>query len=276
MEKRSIGHSLEWKANTSASTPSAVALVIHGLNINPVCMDPLIRELNECGVATLGCALSGHGPNYLPISNVTEGKARLAWLGRVSYKLWRDETAAAARVAAQQAERLGVPLVLAAFSLGALIGCTAALHCADIRFAKLVLFAPALRIHRRSYFLRLLARWPQLVIPSATPATYRANPGTTIAAYNALYAAQGDCERLIGPQLNVPSLVLVDPADEMVSSAGLQQLVAQRNLTRWQVQHVHKTKGATTRYHHLLIDQESVGVAAWRSMMAHMCDHLGL
>jgi alpha-beta hydrolase superfamily lysophospholipase len=272
MCEQGFDHTLEWRANRGAA--SAVALVIHGLNVKPQCMGFLGHELNKLGIATLYCALSGHGDNYQLSGDLTEDEARLAALGRVTYVLWRDEAAAAYRVAAQQADHWGVPIVLVAFSLGALIGCTSALQCADIQFAKLVLFAPALCIHRSSYVLKLLARWPQLVVPSLTPAMYRTNPGTAIAAYNALYAAQHDFEQAIGRRLNVPALVFVDPYDEMVSSRGLQQLILRHKLSQWQVQLVHKTAGANTRYHHLLIDRGSVGTATWRQMMEHMRAHL--
>ena len=233
-------------------------------------MDPLARELNSWGAATLRCSLSGHA------NSLADGAARLASLRRVTYELWREEAAAAYRVAAQVAARRGVPLVLAAFSLGALIGCTAALHSPDMKFAQLVLFAPALRIRRRSRILQLLSRWPQLVVPSLSPAAYRANPGTPIAAYSALYAALYDFERLAGPRLDVPTLVFTDPRDEMVSYPGLRQLIVQHGLTHWQLQPVHKKPGANTRYHHLLINRESVGDAAWRQMMAQMRSHLGV
>jgi esterase/lipase len=265
-----VDYSLVWREPAGASTASAVALVIHGLNVNPLRMDPLAHELNRWGVATLRCTLSGHA------DSLPAGEARLASLRRVTYGLWRDEAAAAYRVAAQQAEHRSVPVVLVAFSLGALIGCTAALHNAHIRFARLVLFAPALRIRRRSRILELLSRWPQLVVPSLTPAAYRANPGTPMAAYNALYAARRDFERLAGPRLDIPTLVFADPRDEMVSYSGLRQLIAQHGLAQWQLQAVDKAPDATTRYHHLLIDRESVGDAAWRQMMAQMRSHLNV
>jgi alpha-beta hydrolase superfamily lysophospholipase len=181
---------------------------------------------------------------------------------------------AAYTVAAQRAEQFGVPVVLVGFSLGGLLGCAAALASPQVRFAKLALFAPALAIHRRSKILMSLARWPQLVIPSATPAAYRANRGTTMAAYNALYAAQAGCERLLDERLNAPALVFVDPQDELVAAAGLEQLAAERRLTRWQFYPVHKGAGAATRYHHLLIDSSSVGPQVWADMMAAMRRHL--
>jgi pimeloyl-ACP methyl ester carboxylesterase len=191
-------------------------------------------------------------------------------LRRVTYALWRDEVSAAQRIAAARAKQLGVPLVLVAYSLGAPIACAAALTSPGVRFDKLLLFAPALRIHRRSRVLRPLARWPQLVIPSATPRAYRANQGTTIAAYSALYAAQDLCERELDRRLNVPALVFVDPHDELVSAGGLQRLIAERGLSNWQVHPVHKSTGAATRYHHLLIDPQSVGAQTWAEMAAQM------
>jgi esterase/lipase len=265
-----VDYSLVWREPTGARTASAVALVIHGLNVNPLRMNPLAHELNSWGVATLRCTLSGHA-NSLPA-----GDLRLASLRQVTYGLWRDEAIAAYRVAAQQAEQRNAPVVLVAFSLGALIGCTAALHSADMHFARLVLFAPALRIRRRSGVLQLLSHWPQLVIPSVSPAVYRANPGTPVAAYNALYAARRDFERLAGPQLNVPTLVFADPRDEMVSYPGLRQLIADHGLTQWQLQPVQKAPDANTSFHHLLIDRESVGATPWRQMMAQMRSHLGV
>ena len=259
-----------WREAAGPGTASAVALVVHGLNVNPLRMDPLAHELNSWGVATLRCTLSGHA-NSLPA-----GEARLASLRRVTYELWREEVAAAYHVAAQQAERRNVPMMLVGFSLGGLIGCTAMLHSATLRFARLALFAPALRIRRRSRVLELLSRWPQLVVPSLTPVPYRANAGTPIAAYNALYAALRDFERSAGPRVNAPTLVFADPRDEMVSYGGLRQLLVQHELTQWQLQPVHKAPDATTSYHHLLIDRESVGDEAWRQMMAQMRSHLGL
>jgi alpha-beta hydrolase superfamily lysophospholipase len=243
--------------------PQAVALVLHGLNVDPVCMGSLEQELMGCGVEVLRCALSGHGPNFPPTPGIGEAVARLDALRSVTYELWRDEAAAAQRIAAARAVQLGVPLVLVAFSLGAPIACAAALTVPDVRFDKLLLFAPALRIHRRSRVLQPLARWPQLIIPSATPRAYRANEGTTVAAYNALYKAQDECERGLDKQLDVPALVFVDPQDELVSAGGLQRLIVERGLSHWQVHKVQKSQGAKTRYHHLLIDPQSVGAQTW-------------
>ena len=268
-------YTLQWYRE-SAGSVCGVALVLHGLNVDPQRMEPLAQALNSFGIEALRCSLMGHGANYLPLPGVSAADARLASLRRVTSSLWLDEVRAACAIAAQRAAQQGVPLYLLGFSLGGLLGCTAMLSAADVHFDRLVLLAPALAIHRRSRVLTLLARWPQLVIPSATPAAYRANPGTTVAAYNALYAAQALCERELDGRLNVPALLFVDPQDELVSAAGLEQLVASRRLTRWQFHLVHKGAGACTRYHHLLIDSPSVGPDVWGTMLAGMKSHLAI
>jgi pimeloyl-ACP methyl ester carboxylesterase len=261
---------LTWQAAGGAAAPQAVALVMHGLNVNPTCMGPLEQVLVSSGAEVLRCALMGHGPNFPPAPGLDADAARLDAMRRVTYELWRDEVSAAQRIAAARAELLGVPLVLAAYSLGAPIACAAALTTQGVHFDKLLLFAPALRIHRRSRVLQPLARRPQLVIPSATPRAYRANQGTTVAAYNALYKAQDQCEQGLGERLNVPALVFVDLQDELVSAEGIQRLIRERNLSNWQVHLVHKSPSAAIRYHHLLIDPQSVGAQTWAEMAAQM------
>lgn len=268
---------LGWHPRRHGTHPHAVALVLHGLNVNPQRMLPLVHELNGWGIEALTCSLMGHGSNYAPIAGLNADEARLAAFGRVTHTLWREEAAAAGRIAAARAAAAGVPLFLLGFSLGGVLGCAAALvptpGTAPLSFARMALFAPALRVHLRSKILKLLAPWPHLIIPSATPAAYRADRGTTIAAYNSLYAVQDECDRLLGEQLNIPTLVLIDPQDEMVSAAGLERLISERALTRWRLHHVHKGTDAATRYHHLLIDAPSVGVASWGRMMAQMQRH---
>jgi alpha-beta hydrolase superfamily lysophospholipase len=261
---------LDWQLPTAA-IPSAVALVLHGLNVAPAAMTPLTRALHAMGIATLRCALSGHGANYCQHPSLPPAAARSATLGRVTYRLWREEAAAAYRVAAQGAASLGgVPLYLAAFSLGGLIGCTAALDDAGVRFARQVLFAPALAIHRRSYVLRPLAPWPRLVIPSAAPPAYRANPGTSMAAYTALYTAAADLAQGLDSRLDIPTLLFVDPQDELVSAHGIRDLIRRRHLTRWRLFPIRKSPPAATGYHHLLIDPPSAGPATWQAMMSEL------
>ena len=262
---------LHWVPAQSA-TPRGVALVIHGLNVRPNAMQPLANCLAAAGVECLLLSLHGHGDNVAPppgqSAATDSAPARLEAFRRVSYALWRDETAAAYAIARARSRRLDAPLLLAGFSLGALMGCTLALTEPDVRFDRLILLAPALVLRPHSRLPRLLARWPRFVIPSLAPPAYRANRGTPVAAYMALYAAlarfgRGDLRRL-----DAPALVLIDPADELASYAGLARLC--ERLPRWTLCPVAKSAGAAHQVHHLVIDAPSVGQAAWTDMCARI------
>ena len=143
---------LHWVPAQSA-TPRGVALVIHGLNVRPNAMQPLANCLAAAGVECLLLSLHGHGDNVAPPpgqSAATDSAARLESFRRVSYALWRDETAAAYAIARAHSRRLDAPLLLAGFSLGALMGCNLALTEPDVRFDRLILLAPALALRPHS------------------------------------------------------------------------------------------------------------------------------
>jgi alpha-beta hydrolase superfamily lysophospholipase len=252
-----------------------VALVVHGLNVEPQRMRPIIQALTGNGLEVFNVALHGHGGNYLHQPGVPEEAARLDALRRVSASLWRDELHAAYRVAALRAAQLGgVPICFVGYSLGALVGCDLFADAPDVHFAKMVLFAPALQIHPLSYALRLLGRSPHMVIRSASPRAYRANPGTSIAAYSALYATVAHFAARAGSKINVPALLLIDQQDELVSYPKTRRLLMAAGLTNWQLQTVTKGPGAIQRYHHLLIDAQSVGPQQWEAIVASVAAHL--
>lgn len=277
-EPKGEEYTLTWFMPPAPSSPppgAAVVLLVHGLNVKPQMMGPIIDALTRRGLEVLNVALHGHGGNYPPAAGAAAAVARLSALRRVSAGLWRDELHAAYRVAALRAAQLGgVPVCFAGYSLGGLIGCDLFAGTPDVHFARMVLLAPSLQIHPASYIFRLLAHSPTTVIPSAAPQAYRANPGTSVAAYQALYAAVAHFEEHAGSKINVPTLLLMDRQDEVVSFQRIERLVAHAGLTNWQIKTVTKGPGATLRYHHLLIDAASVGRERWETIAAMLADHL--
>ena len=234
-------------------------------------MQPLADCLAAAGVECLGLSLHGHGDNFPPPSAQLDLRdpaiARLASFRRVSYGLWRDETLAAYAIAGLRSRALGVPLLLAGFSLGALMGCTLTLAEPGVHFDRLILLAPALSLRRHSRLPRLLARSPRTIIPSLAPAAYSANRGTPVAAYMALYTALARLEHGDLRRLDVPALVLADAEDELVSYAGLVRLV--ERLPRWTLYPVRKSvRASRNRPYHLLLDAETVGDEAWAGLCA--------
>ena len=268
-------HSSTLATSTLAMPCQGVALVLHGLNVNPACFLPLIDELRQRGIGAVLCSLRGHGENYTPLAGCSSELSRLTAFRQVSYDTWRAEVTAAYEQAAAYAQSAGVPLFLVGYSLGGLLGCAQLVTTPPLTFARMVLLAPALSLRPYSYLPRFLARWPYLLLRSLAPPAYRANPATPVVAYQALYMALHHLQQQANAALNIPTLLFIDPADELVSLRGLQRFICQQQLTEWQLQPVHKTTTqAGPTAHHLIIDPASVGTASWQHMIAQITQHL--
>jgi alpha-beta hydrolase superfamily lysophospholipase len=252
-----------------------VALVIHGLNLKPAKMQSIIDQLTAAGIEVYNCSLRGHGRNFASLAGVPDDDARLESFRQVTYQLWRNETLRAYQAASTRCRELqSVPMFFIGYSLGALMGCELLLTESHTSFDRMVLFAPALRIQPYSRIFQLLSPFPRLVVPSASPACYRANRGTPIAAYTALYTAAHSLAHNASDKLDVPTLLFIDSGDELVSTKGIMQLIETQNLTEWEVELVSKDATAQERYRHLIIDERSVGASVWQEMMASMAEHL--
>jgi alpha-beta hydrolase superfamily lysophospholipase len=255
--------------------PKGVALILHGLNLKPCRMHAVVEGLNEAAIAGLNVSLAGHGENYLPQPSIDPDAARLESFRQVSLGRWLAEVDAAYRIVQEYSRRQGVPLFLVGYSLGALLGCTLMAAYPHVHFERMALLAPALAIHPSRYFLKPLARFPRLVIPSLTPRAYRANRGTPMAAYCAVYGALAYFPRATGSRLNVPTLILMDEADEFVSYSGVRQIIARADLSQWKLSPVVKQPALRRAvYHHLIIDALAVSAEAWEAMMGRMIAHL--
>jgi alpha-beta hydrolase superfamily lysophospholipase len=238
--------------------PRAVALVLHGLNMKPermegVC-DALARKGVECWLATL----TGHGGD-------------LEALRSVRRETFLEDAGRACETADRRARELGVPLLLAACSLGAVVG-NDLLHERDgVRLAGMVLFAPAFTPRRFARVARWLSPFPRLVIPSASPEAFRANRGTSVAAYRALFDSIAALEARGYARSNVPAVVFVDPKDELVSLRELRRLVARRGLDRWKIVEVSNAGSMLERsVHHLITGPEELGSEEWSRVEAQI------
>ncbi|MEZ4862589.1 MAG: alpha/beta fold hydrolase [Caldilineaceae bacterium] len=278
----------------TTASPQGVALVIHGLNLKPARMQPLINELQRMGIATVLCSLRGHGKNYTPTPNLSAEEARLRSFQQVSAALWRAEVLDAYAQAAHYADAQQCPIYLVAFSLGALLGCELGANTPAVHFDSMALFAPALAIQPLAHLLRLLTRWPRLTIPSLSDPLYRANRATPLAAYGALFHTLAKLRQQPLTRLNVPTLVFIDPQDELVSYRGLQRLIQRKALTAWRIQpltartapgknrqrslralyrrivnrpQLGAIDASTACYRHLIVEPTCVGTAAWEEMV---------
>ena len=273
---QSEDHSTCWFYTDLPGRPKGVSLVIHGLNLQPDMMQPIIAKLTATGIDVLALSLRGHGDNYIHGDDIAVDQARLQAFKNVSYPLWTNEAYLAYLQIKERSEKIGVPRFLCGFSLGGLIGLDLFASNADVQFNKVILLAPAIRLRTVVYLERLLSPFPGLVIPSMAPKAYLANKkGTPIAAYNALFDGLDRFNKNADQKLNVPTLVFIDGQDEFIPLKKLKQLVEEKKWNQWQFYIV--KKDATVRekafYHHI-VDPSSTGNAVWQGMMTAVTNFL--
>lgn len=270
-------NSIRWFHSDKQGNQNGIALVIHGLNLRPDKMLPIINALMESGIDVLRLSLRGHGANYRRRDSSDANTARLQSFKSITYQLWQNEAYLAYLHVKDEAEKENVPLFLAAFSFGALLGLDLFASNPDVHFEKMVLFAPAISLHAILYLERLLSPFPRLVIPSLGPRSYLANEkGTPIAGYNALFEGLEHFEKHVSPKINVPTLVLIDEEDELISAQGLKKFVSNNDLDQWQFYVINKGQSADreTFYHHI-IDEPSTGIEVWQEIVKTTAKHLG-
>ncbi len=244
-------------ARDQGGRPRAIALAIHGLNMKSDKMIGIARLLNASGIDVLLVSLSGHSGD-------------LEAFRRVSSGLWIQDALEAYRIARAEADGAGLSLFFVGFSLGGAIGIELlAANKFQVSFDGMILLAPAAALRPSSNLVRLLGVFGRgFIVPSLGNKAYRANPsGTSMAGYQSLFAIirainEGKLERA-----NVPTLLVIDPGDELVSEAGLQRLIKKGKLDRWTIEEVHH-EGVMPRrgFRHLIVDKESLGARDWERL----------
>jgi alpha-beta hydrolase superfamily lysophospholipase len=208
--------SSQWYKIRKTKKSKGVALVVHGLNLRPKRMQSIIAELNDAGIDVLNLSLRGHGNNYLKNTNVSVDEARLESFRSVTYSIWLDEMYKAYLKVKERASKKGVPVFFIGYSLGGLMGCDLILSHPDVFYERMVLFAPSFNITVESYLLKALMPFPNIVIDSLSPISYRANGGTPMAAYKASFEAIEHFEKNINDTLNQPTIIFIDEKDEFI------------------------------------------------------------
>jgi len=261
------GQSSEWHYSSAEGRLRGVCILVHGLNLNPERMNPLRDELCEAGIDVLQVHLAGHGKKDQDPDDSLSRRARLQAFRKVTLFQWMAEMQDAYRRAHDRTKMQDVPLYYVGFSMGGLLGPLLMVSEDGMHFEKMVLLAPALRLRPRSYLVRPLFLFSRLVIPSRSPAEYRANPGTPIAAYNAMFQGIRKFNRHTNDALDVSTLVFLDKQDEFVSYRGLQELITRRDLQEWRLIPVAKDEQVDRHmYHHLIIDEASLGSTAFSDL----------
>lgn len=242
------------------SKPVAIAVLMHGLNNRPKIMDTLGRELADRGVWGLRGALFGHSGHPEDFVQAT----REHWL----QDIWRLYL-----LAKKQADRYQVPLIYVGFSLGGLMGVEFQSRLVPrlVGFDAWMLFAPALSTRWYARIMSWTRFWPRLVIPTQSPPYYRAARGTPGAVYGELFSAIDALQALSSEPLRRPALVVIDPKDRLVSYSGLQDFIAERSLTSWQIFTVSTEGGSEQKsFHHLIVDDRTLSKEQWQALLGRI------
>jgi alpha-beta hydrolase superfamily lysophospholipase len=223
-------------------------------------MEPLISWLTGLGAEVYLIQLSGHLEAGIPIN-------------KVSADLWKDEMLAGYTLAKQAAKESSLPLYFLGYSLGALLAQSMILlNQSGPAFDKQVLLAPAMAIRSRAYLLRLFFPLStQIKLPSFTPKAYRANAALPLLIYKILFAEERKLWSARFKGLNIPTLVIIDPKDELISYRKLIQLTSMFKLTRYQILELKKElKHKKDDYHHLILSEETMSAANWQKVAKAM------
>ncbi len=249
----------------SRGATKAIALVAHGLNLKPSKMNALAKVLTSNGTEVLRVSLAGHR------GSKKEGLF-------TTHQTWRNEFQAHYCLAKKRAQSLNVPLYFLGFSLGALAGVdflnTQVSHLVE----KMVLISPATDVHWYSKIPGNLG-WigGRISLPSKNIKAYRSQPSTSLASYRAMKESQESLDEISLSSLNIPTMIFVDPDDELVSLKKINKRINKQRLDNWKTKSINNS-GSTLKktYHHLVVDKASMGSHQWEIVKKNIIDHFNL
>ncbi len=231
---------------------TAVSLVAHGLNQKPDAMLSLVSWMTKQGSDVYLVKLSGHHKGGRDIQNVTAS-------------VWQKEMLEGYQLAKRASLDAAVPIFFLGYSLGALLGQSMAVAMDSALFDKQVLIAPAIAIRSRSYLIKLLFFFgKQRHLPSFTPREYRVNKSLPLLIYDYLFTEERKILKSGFNKLNIPTLIIIDPKDELVSYKKLLQLISRFGLSNYRVVVLDDVKERSGAYHHLIVDEKTMGPKNWK------------
>ena len=236
--------------------PKAYALVVHGLNNKPAVMLPIIERLNALGIYVLNLCLAGHSD---VAKSESDKRILLKAFKKANRALWQKQIRNAIEVLRDLNQSR--PRFLVGYSGGAVLTLEL-IQRHKLVFDKLLLFAPAVSFRNTHRLLRYLP-FNTMLIPSLLGEAYRSNRGTPVSAYKAIFSSSQDCHKhVIKTCLNIPTLIVMDPKDEMLSIKGIRRFIAEKALDKWRILPIDGGAGQGN-YHHLITSKDFVGVKNW-------------
>lgn len=240
--------------NEQLSEAHSCAFVLHGLNTQPERMKALKEVVARHSESTSMGILSGHSAIPQPNEDISARQWQREFLNQ-----WQD---AISGCGGAEDERIFV-----GYSLGALV----ALSLLDGQPpvtppTHMVLIAPALKLRKKVAFVKAISWLPFGALPSLNHKDYRARDWTSLAAYDALFKLNNTWQKTPWHlSKSVPTLVFLAERDELVDSQQIANSIAA--FPQWKSIWLSNDR-ATLRpkYHHLMLDEASVGKKSWEVM----------
>ena len=216
-------------------------------------MYPIIEEFVKKKFESFLVKFSGHYQNSRSIDEL-------------SLDHWYEELRYVYCLAKNKAEEQQVPLIFLGYSLGALVGAYLIVKSEGLHsFSKQILLAPATATRRTSSWIKSTFIFPDSwKIPSFSPDGYRMNKSLPIKAYKILFHYQQFIISSGFKYVNIPTLIFIDPKDELISIGRLKEYIRRFDLSEYQiVKLLSHMKDRQAKIHHLIVDDATMGKENW-------------
>lgn len=239
--------------------PSAqtVCIIVHGLNNKPDALTDIAELFEAFRIPVITVGLTGHNEDFERLKSINE-------------ITWHNDVLQAYKLSA----RKNAKILLVAYSLGATISLDILSN--NIKFDKMVLLAPAIAPRKPVQLLGSVAgKFPAFPLYSIVPEKYRANPYLPLKAYDVLFQLYKSLKKKRFSHANVPTLVVIDPKDETMSLEGIKLTIEKCHLNQWSILALDSDHVNThTRFHHMILDRETMGDKNWQLFVQHVKDFL--
>jgi esterase/lipase len=238
----------------------AVTIAVPGLNMKPRAFLEIVNFLTQNGSDVILVHLTGHRNDSQNLREITR-------------QAWSSDLLEAYQQAGTLMKNNPTPLYFIGFSVGALVNLDVLSHYPGIvHYDKMVLLAPANALRWRSHLIKfffLLGR--KFGIPSRQPKEYRSRDKTPVQAYKVLFEMKKSIEKHNYLNLNIPTMVVIDEKDELISLGNLKKIINKYQLTHWHVYTLDSQYvGKDTGYHHLIIDENTMGTGNWHRFQSRI------
>ena len=238
--------------------PRSCAWLLHGLNTKPEKMNSLLEHLKKHSPNASVGVLSGHQSEMKPHEEVTAS-------------IWRREFSTQWNDAISDCSRSDDRRIFVGYSLGALTALSLLDGSTEIQApTHMILIAPALKLRKKVALVKMLSWLPFGALPSPNHKDYRARDWTSFSAYNALFELNNAWQKNSWKiSRTIPTVLFLAKEDELVDSQSIAEKVKEFPL--WKNTWIsNETATLKPAYHHLILDEASVGKDSWAIMKSHI------